>query len=240
MGTTGLRTGLRLAIANHDEGSLVGEVVFHDFPVRIGRDALAEVSLPYGFVTRWHAILAMEGEAVLLWDLGSTNGTTIGSPATRLAPHEKVDLRPRGMAFTIGPLHFTVEVVQAEPAPRQRDRGGPLLSSVVADAPAPRLGEREAVEAAAVEARALARELRGAHGAYRGAWKAFYDQLAASLGTRSPSARAPLLRALAVELPDLFAEPEAQSSASAGRSASLRRSCGRRQRHETKPSRSRS
>ena len=89
-------TGLRVEIVNSDDNSPVSDVVFNDFPVRIGRDALAEVSLPYGFVTRWHAILKIEDGAVLLWDLGSTNGTTLDAPVARLSPHEKVDLRSTG------------------------------------------------------------------------------------------------------------------------------------------------
>jgi len=205
-------TGLRVEIVNSDDNSPVSDVVFNDFPVRIGRDALAEVSLPYGFVTRWHAILKIEDGAVLLWDLGSTNGTTLDAPVARLSPHEKVDLRQHGMSFRIGPLRFSLEVVEREPAPRPRERGGPMLSSAPGMTP-PAQAAPDLAQSA--EARALAYELRGVYESYRAGWKRFADQLASSLATRSPATRAHLAGLLAQDFPEAFAGPEAHRLAAA-------------------------
>ncbi len=129
--------------------------------MRIGRQGLAEISLPYDFISSWHAILDLDAGAVLLWDLGSRNGTSLGSPPTKLAPQGEVDLRQHGMSFSIGPLHFSLKIVNEERTSRERDRGGPMLSSVTGK---PRPGARNDGahdQAMSPEVRALTEEHRG-------------------------------------------------------------------------------
>jgi type VI secretion system protein ImpI len=202
--------GLRVEIVNHEDGSPLGVAVFHEFPVRIGRDALAEVSLPYSFVTRWHAILKVEGDAVLLWDLGSTNGTTPGTTPAKLSPHEKVDLRDYGMVFRIGPVQLSVAVVDTQPTPRARERGGSLLSSVAAQAPYPARREAPAAPALGADARAVLDELRASHDEYRAGWGRFYERLVKKLEGHPPGERGRLLQWIASEIPAVQSEPDAQ------------------------------
>jgi type VI secretion system protein ImpI len=207
-------TGLHVEVTNRESNSTVNEQIFHDFPVRIGRDALAEVSLPFAFVTRWHAVLKVEDDAVLLWDLGSTNGTTVGSPPAKLPPHEKIDLRRHGMAFAIGPLDFSLETVETEAAPRSRDRGGPVLSST-GNAPLhTHFEENAATRALAVEASALAQTLRNPVGEVRAARGRLRETLTAALRDHAAPARVELLHHLARELPELVAELDVAEIAS--------------------------
>lgn len=59
------------------ETGTTSEHTFTSSPVRIGRNPLNDLSLPFPFVSGWHAIVRFEDDAARFFDLGSTNGTLI-------------------------------------------------------------------------------------------------------------------------------------------------------------------
>src|SRR5438477_8603458 len=100
-------TGLQVEVVDREKNTLVLREIFHDFPILIGRDVVANVSLDaYPIVSKFHCKLELRSDgAVMLLDSGSRNGTAIGSPTATIPPRECIDLRKHGMAFMIGPLH---------------------------------------------------------------------------------------------------------------------------------------
>ncbi len=79
----------------------------------IGRTEDNDLALSHRLVSRRHARLLFEGERVLLVDLGSTNGTSVGE--SRLSPNQPHALS-YGEVFRIGPY-----TLRLEPAPVQAD-----------------------------------------------------------------------------------------------------------------------
>jgi hypothetical protein len=70
-----------------------------DRPLVIGRNPSADVLLPEGYVSRWHAEILVADGRVLLRDLGSRNGTWLGErrlaegePACGLALGDRVSI----------------------------------------------------------------------------------------------------------------------------------------------------
>jgi predicted component of type VI protein secretion system len=79
---------------------------FTRFPVRFGRSSLNDFALDFPFVSQFHAVIARDGDQVLLRDLGGKNGTAAGGK--RLAAHQPLDLATVANTFEIGPLRFQV------------------------------------------------------------------------------------------------------------------------------------
>lgn len=48
---------------------------FHNSPIRVGRNRLNDLPLPYPFVSGWHAVIRFDDQQARFFDLGSTNGT---------------------------------------------------------------------------------------------------------------------------------------------------------------------
>jgi len=82
-------------------------------PVSLGRTADNQVPLSSQLVSRRHARLSFEGDAMLLTDLGSSNGTRVGEE--RLAPETPYTLS-YGERFHIDPYSLHLEPAAAQPA----------------------------------------------------------------------------------------------------------------------------
>jgi len=85
----------------------------HDFPLRkshvvLGRTNRCDLRIPLASVSRRHCEIEVEGEAVRLRDLGSSNGTFHN--AVRV---QEAELSP-GDKITVGPVIFTL-VVDGQP-----------------------------------------------------------------------------------------------------------------------------
>ena len=78
--------------------------VFERFPVRIGRSALGDLQLDFGFISQFHAVIEKGDQTVFVRDLGSRNGTAVAGQ--RITPHQKIELGQGNLAFEIGPLKF--------------------------------------------------------------------------------------------------------------------------------------
>lgn len=80
---------------------------FGKTPVRIGRNALNDLPLKFPFVSQWHAVVAFDHNAAAYYDLGSTNGTTVGGQ--RLAANQAVGIPGPEYEFRIGALRLTFQ-----------------------------------------------------------------------------------------------------------------------------------
>lgn len=81
---------------------------FAKTPVRIGRNALNDLPLPFPFVSQWHAVVAFDQSNAAYYDLGSTNGTTVGGQ--RLAANQPVGIPGPEYEFRIGALRLTFQL----------------------------------------------------------------------------------------------------------------------------------
>jgi hypothetical protein len=204
--------GLLVEVVDREKNVVVLKDVFHDLPLMIGRDPIVGIDLEgYPFVSQFHARLEVwPDDAVMLRDMGTTNGTAVDAPTNAIPPQTWIPLREHGMAFMIGVLHFSVSLVDAPRGPERRDRGGAMLSSTPGKAPATARNEGAAVLAMSSEARAIAEEFRGSYGNYRNAWARFYERFAARLQGMKPDTRKQVLTLLAGEFPAIFSEPDFQ------------------------------
>ena len=85
--------------------------------IHIGRSPDNTLSLPHQEVSRLHAELRVEAQGVTLTDLGSSNGTYLGSQ--RLLPNQP-HLLTDGAVFRIGPFLLTYQA--SKPAAQAQER----------------------------------------------------------------------------------------------------------------------
>jgi pSer/pThr/pTyr-binding forkhead associated (FHA) protein len=108
----------------------------------IGRKEDCDLRIPLGEISRKHAVLLVEDDAVVLRDLGSANGTYINN--RRITEQELF----AGDHVVVGPVVFTV-VIDGEPADvrpvkTQLTRTAPVEGSVAGQSALPRAGAVEA------------------------------------------------------------------------------------------------
>jgi hypothetical protein len=128
------RLGPLIVRVEDSESRGVAEHAFTRSPVRIGRSARNDLSLPQQFVSAWHGRIDFDDAGARYTDLGSTNGTLLnGAP---VEARTAVPLQP-GAEVLIGSLRFTF------PAREQRDARAPAGAGrgpAPAPAPAPQPG----------------------------------------------------------------------------------------------------
>ena len=80
---------------------------FTSSPVRIGRNPLNDLTLPFAFVSGWHAVVRFDDTGAKFYDLGSTNGTLLNG--RRVQAGEPVPVPGGGeVSLTIGKLELRV------------------------------------------------------------------------------------------------------------------------------------
>jgi predicted component of type VI protein secretion system len=119
---------LSLRVTDTRNGQVLDRL-FDRFPTRIGRSALADLQLDFGFVSQFHALIEKKEERFFLRDLGSTNGTLFSGE--KLKPHQPVDLTAGGLAFQIGPLQFAGAAGMVD---KTRDEGTAVMMAMDAAA----------------------------------------------------------------------------------------------------------
>jgi len=93
------------------EAGTTSQYSFNASPVRIGRNPLNDLTLPFGFVSGWHAVVRFDGREATFHDLGSTNGTLFNG--RRVQPGESVPIEPL-VSVTIGKLELQIRALAEE------------------------------------------------------------------------------------------------------------------------------
>lgn len=91
---------------------------FSKSPVRLGRNELNDIPLDDPFVSEWHGIIRADENQVAYFDLGSTNGTSLGGK--RLAKNVPV-LLDEMTRLNIGTLVISVVAFHDQPSPPVKD-----------------------------------------------------------------------------------------------------------------------
>jgi type VI secretion system FHA domain protein len=213
------------------ETGTTSEYKFANSPVRIGRNPLNDLSLPFAFVSGWHAVIRFDDESARFFDLGSTNGTlldgrrvqagepveigellsvTIGKlelrmsrgPATNTRTPAPADLRPDAQWNTPGAVAPTAAWQVVGGEP---GRVGPpsLAPRPVASAGTAHVPMHEIHDAVA--------GLRPHVDGYRGAWRGLLGAVQQTLSRMDAGTRQFALTVMQREFPELAHEPEYQS-----------------------------
>ncbi|MFO0634406.1 MAG: type VI secretion system-associated FHA domain protein [Nannocystaceae bacterium] len=223
------------------ETGTTSEYSFTKSPVRIGRNPLNDLSLPFPFVSGWHAIVRFDDEAARFFDLGSTNGTLLDG--RKVQAGEPVDIGEM-LSVTIGKLELRLSrgadraaaAVAATPAAPTPWATAPAVMptaawAVVGAIEPGQLAARHTAAAPAGTAHVPMHEiheavsaLRPAVDQYRRSWAAVFAAVHRVLSTMDAGTRQFALSVLQREFPDLDHEPEfAQTLAQAGVSAAAAR-----------------
>src|SRR5690606_32843063 len=104
------------------------DYTFSASPVRIGRNPLNDLPLPFPFVSGWHAVVRFDEHGAKFFDLGSTNGTMLGG--RRVQPGEGVVIGD-GVAVTIGRLELRFRRPTMGPAASEPVRGTPVAAGTI-------------------------------------------------------------------------------------------------------------
>lgn len=214
------------------ETGTTSEHTFTKSPVRIGRNPLNDLSLPFPFVSGWHAIVRFEDDAARFFDLGSTNGTLLDNRRVQAGePVEiqgvvsvtigKLELRmSRGAGYTSAPPPPATGMQPAQPwATQQHPRAAPpgavqptAAWAVVAGTIDPGRAHAPAPQGTAhvpmSEIHDAVARLRGHYDAYRQAWGSLLAGIHHTLGAMDPGTRQFALAILQRELPGIVGEPE--------------------------------
>ena len=124
--------GFILSVYDLDLTPLVERHVF--LPIRIGRSALNDVTVPHQLVSEFHARVEHLDGRLCVRDLNSKNGVLVESldndGQQRVGAQAAVDLEPYGYEFLLSPL-LRVRVRPANAADASRPRHSRALGSVL-------------------------------------------------------------------------------------------------------------
>lgn len=82
--------GLRVTILNEVDGRTT-DLLFNQFPVRIGRNPMNDLVLSHQYVSQWHAVIGMaQGGRLTVTQVGSSNSVVVGE--RKLLPNEEAVL----------------------------------------------------------------------------------------------------------------------------------------------------
>ncbi len=189
-----MSVGLNVTMIDTQDGSQT-VLTFHRLPVRIGRNALNDIRLGSGYVSQFHAVVDMSGDAILLWDLGSRNGTFLPSQGNA-PPNSAIDLSTTNFEFGIATTVFRVQRVQLSDAPMSRRRGG--VRDIVEE------NTRVGVNVGGM----LASKMKPLYETYRQSWADLHRDIQATIGPLDPDMRARVCDELVTAFPGLYREPD--------------------------------
>lgn len=110
--TNAERAGLRVTVYNEVDGRIT-DLLFNQFPVRVGRNAMNDLVLNHPYISQWHALIDVVEGKVTVTQVGSSNSIWVGEQ--KLKPNEEVQLENsasvRIMPFT---LHIQQMLVPQE------------------------------------------------------------------------------------------------------------------------------
>ncbi|MCA9671334.1 MAG: FHA domain-containing protein [Myxococcales bacterium] len=91
--------GLRITVYSEVDGTTT-DLLFQQFPIRIGRNPLNELVLAHQYISQWHAVIGFSGGALSIIQVGSSNSVMVNdyrmqaSEEIGLAGNEVVRLVP--------------------------------------------------------------------------------------------------------------------------------------------------
>ncbi len=226
-------TAVAILVFDSEEGTTT-EYAYTASPVRIGRNPLNDLTLPFAFVSGWHAVVRFDANGAKFFDLGSTNGTlyngrrvqageaipiggevslTIGKLELRIRQDASVSAAPQPVAPPVVPnpaaySPTSVHASAAMPAPVQPTSlptGSPVHSQ-----PPPAVTGRPAGTAAVDmgDVHQSVSRLRPHYDAYRQAWGGLFRELTGAMGTMPTQSHGYALSILQREFPEIAGEPE--------------------------------
>jgi hypothetical protein len=114
------------------EGIAARRIVIGPVPLSIGRTPQNSLVLPSADVSRAHCVVVIEGDAAVVTDLGSTNGTIVDGRAavgpTRLAPGARLRLGPFTLVYRSGRAG---DLARAEEVERDLERAGRYVAALL-------------------------------------------------------------------------------------------------------------
>ncbi|MCC6527716.1 MAG: FHA domain-containing protein [Polyangiaceae bacterium] len=177
---------------------------YERFPVRIGRNQLNDLHVDRPYISQFHASVELRDNAILIKDLGSTNGTLCRGQ--RLVRDQLVDVTA-APEINIGPIviRLAVKDVKASAGDGRKgsvlDLGTPLGSE---------LQKARMTPAQPGQEDPFVRQLAPYAEAYRSAWTNVYRLVYEHLTRLSPEVRRNYLRRLLLEQPALGQEADFQ------------------------------
>lgn len=100
---------------------------FSNSPVRIGRNRLNDLALPYPFVSGWHAVIRFDDAKARFFDLGSTNGSLY--EGRRVEVGQSVPIEPQA-TVVLGDLELLMSHGTTTVIPSHAPSGGTQPSGV--------------------------------------------------------------------------------------------------------------
>lgn|GEM_PF-5543391 len=105
MKTSG-ESGLRITVHDEIDGKTT-DLLFNEFPIRVGRSKMNDLVLSHQYVSQWHAVVGFEAGKLSITQVGRSNSVRVGD--RKLQPSEELALEGgeeiRLIPFT---LHFQI------------------------------------------------------------------------------------------------------------------------------------
>jgi hypothetical protein len=100
-------TGLRISVFNEQDGSTT-DLLFSQFPVRIGRNQRNDLVLRHEYVSQWHAVVGFINGNFSVVQVGTSNSARLGD--RKLVPNEVVAM-PSAGTLRIVPFRLQLRLV---------------------------------------------------------------------------------------------------------------------------------
>lgn len=116
---------VRIGIDNSSDQSS-SEILFTQFPIRIGRNKLNDLVLAHPYVSNWHAVIGYQDEQLTIAQVGKSNPVMInGEP---LSQNQRVFIHPEAL---IEILPFRIRPLLME-LPKRKSRQSDLMDAAIA------------------------------------------------------------------------------------------------------------
>ncbi len=125
-------TAVAIRVFDSEAGTTI-DYAYNASPVRIGRNPLNDLTLPFPFVSGWHAVVRFDDSGAKFFDLGSTNGTLHNG--RRVQAGEPIPIAGE-VSLTIGKLELRIRQNATASAGAPASAPAPLQMSPVAPNPA--------------------------------------------------------------------------------------------------------
>lgn len=125
-------TAVAIRVFDSEAGTTT-DYAYNASPVRIGRNPLNDLTLPFPFVSGWHAVVRFDDGGAKFFDLGSTNGTLYNG--RRVQAGEPIPIAGE-VSLTIGKLELRIRQDAGASAGAPAPAPAPLQMSPVAPNPA--------------------------------------------------------------------------------------------------------